>query len=200
MSDAAAPSGGRRWPRWIRWLHIYGSMLGLCATLLFAVTGLTLNHADWFESSTPSVRTFDGTLPVALLQPDVDKLAVAERLREAHALRGMVTECAVDDAQCLVVWKGPGYSADATIERSDGRYRLEEARRGWMAVLDDLHKGRDSGPLWSMVIDASAVVLAFLSLTGLWLLLYLKKRRRSGLWVALAGTMALVLAFVGGVA
>ena len=69
-----------------------------------------------------------------------------------------------------------------------------------MAVLDDLHKGRDSGPLWSMVIDASAVVLAFLSLTGLWLLLYLKKRRRTGLWVALAGTIALVLAFVGGVA
>lgn len=200
MSDAAAPSGGRRLPRWIRWLHIYGSMLGLAATLLFAVTGLTLNHADWFERAEPFVRTFDGTLPKELLASTVDKLAVAERLRAAHRLRGTVSDFAVDDAQCLVVWKGPGYAADATIERADGRYRVEETKKGWMAVFDDLHKGRDCGPAWSWVIDVSAVVLAFLSVTGLWLLLYLKKRRRNGLLVALVGTVALVVAFAVGVA
>ena len=30
------------------WLHIYVSMLGLAAVLFFSVTGLTLNHPDWF--------------------------------------------------------------------------------------------------------------------------------------------------------
>ena len=200
MSEVGASSGGRPWPRWIRWLHIYGSMLGLCATLLFAVTGLTLNHADWFESKEPTVRAFAGDVSTALLAGAVDKLAVAERLRAAHRLQGMVTEFLVDDAQCLVVWKGPGYAADATIERADGRYRIEEQRRGLWAVLDDLHKGRDCGPVWSFVIDASAVALAFLSLTGLWLLLYLKKRRRAGLLTALVGTLAVVAAFAFGVA
>jgi len=200
MSDAGAASTGRRWPRWIRWLHIYGSMLGLGATLLFAVTGLTLNHAEWFESGEPVVRKLEGAVPTSMLTPDVDKLAVAERLRADHRLQGSVSEFAVDGAQCVVVWKGPGYSADATIERADGRYHVEVSRRGWMAVFDDLHKGRDCGPVWSLVIDASAVVLAFLSATGLWLLFYLKKRRRSGLLVALAGTIALVVAFVLGVA
>lgn len=200
MSEPAAPAGGRRWPRWIRWLHIYGSMLGLAATLLFAVTGLTLNHADWFESAEPTVRTSDGDVPWAMLAPDVDKLAVAERLRARHGLRGSVTEFAIDEGQCLVVWKGPGYSADATIERASGRYHLEEARRGWVAVLDDLHKGRDCGPVWSLVVDASAVVLAFLSATGLWLLFYLKKRRRNGLLTALVGTLVLLLAFAFGIA
>lgn len=200
MSEPAAPSGGRRWPRWIRWLHIYGSMLGLAATLLFAVTGLTLNHADWFESAEPTVRTGDGDVPLALLAPDVDKLAVAEQLRARHGLRGSVTEFAIDEGQCLVVWKGPGYSADATIERKSGRYHLEEARRGWVAVIDDLHKGRDCGPVWSLVVDASAVVLAFLSATGLWLLFYLKKRRRNGLLTALVGTLVLLLAFAFGIA
>ena len=202
MTDATASasgSGGRVWPRWIRWLHIYGSMLGLCATLLFAVTGLTLNHADWFESGEPSVRSATGKLPMAMLGEPIDKLGIAERLRADHGLRGMVGEFAIDDVECLVVWKGPGYSADATIVREDGSYRVEESRRGVMAVLDDLHKGRDCGPWWSLVVDASAVVLTFLSLTGLWLLFYLKKRRRAGLLVALAGTTALVLAFVFGV-
>lgn len=200
MSEGDARPGSRPWPRWIRWLHIYGSMLGLAATLLFAVTGLTLNHADWFESKEPTVRAFAGELPAPLLADAVDKLAVAERLRAAHRLQGMVTEFLVDDAQCLVVWKGPGYAADATIERADGRYRIEEQRRGLWAVLDDLHKGRDCGTAWSLVIDASAVALAFLSLTGLWLLLYLKKRRRAGLLTALVGTLAVVAAFAFGVA
>jgi hypothetical protein len=194
-----APAAGRRLPRWIRWLHIYGSMFGLAATLLFAVTGLTLNHADWFESAEPTVRTFDGALPTALLGGEVDRLAVAERLRAAHGLRGMVTEFQVDERECLVVWKGPAYSADATVARADGKYHVEESRRGLVALLDDLHKGRDSGPVWSFVVDASAVVLAFLSLTGLWLLLYLKKRLRSGLVVALVGIVLLVVAFALGV-
>lgn len=187
--------GGRVLPQWIRWLHIYGSMFGLCATLLFAVTGLTLNHAEWFESGDPVVRTLRGDVDKALLAGTVDKLAVAELLRERHGLRGKVSEFAVDDAQCVVTWKGPAYSADATIERADGKYQLEESRRPLMALLDDLHKGRDCGPVWSFVIDASAVVLAFLSITGLWLLFYLKKRRRSGLLIALVGTVLLVVGY-----
>lgn len=201
MTDAppGRPSGGRRLPQWIRWLHLYGSMLGLGATLLFAVTGLTLNHAEWFEAGDPVVRTLDGSLPVAHLAGDVDKLTVAEELRAAHGLRGKVAEFAAEADECLVVWKGPAYSADATIERATGKYHIEEARRPVMALLDDLHKGRDCGPVWGFVIDAAAVVLAFLSATGLWLLLYLKKRVRNGLLVALLGTVTLVAAYAFGV-
>lgn len=191
--------GRRRLPQWVRWLHIYASMLGLVATLLFAVTGLTLNHADWFEGGEPAVRTLDGSLPKDALGAKLDRLTIAETLRAAHRLRGEVSEFSVEDDQCLVVWKGPGYSADATITRADGHYSIEESRRSLFAVLDDLHKGRDCGTVWGLVIDASAVVLAFLSVTGLWLLLYLKKRRRNGLLVALVGGIALVVCFVLGV-
>ena len=198
-TPAPRPAGGRRLPQWIRWLHIYGSMFGLCATLLFAVTGLTLNHADWFEAGEPVVRTLEGTLATKDLSTHVDKLTIAENLREAHHLRGKVAEFAVEDDECIVVWKGPAYSADATIERATGKYGIEESRRPVMALLDDLHKGRDCGPVWAFVIDAAAVVLTFLSVTGLWLLLYLKKRLRSGLVVALVGTIVMVAAFVVGV-
>ncbi|MFM1872958.1 MAG: hypothetical protein RL398_2380 [Planctomycetota bacterium] len=190
----------RRLPQAIRWLHIYGSMLGLAATLLFAVTGLTLNHADWFESNEPSLRALTGELPADLLSGDVDKLAAAERIRAAHALRGMVHDFIVDDDVCTVVWKGPGYSADVTITRADGRYEGEEAKRGLIAVLDDLHKGRDTGPVWSLVIDVSAVLLAAISATGLWLLLYLKKRLRSGLLVGVVGTLLVWAAYALGIA
>src|SRR3954451_1917577 len=39
---------GIRLAAWMRWLHIYLSMFGLAAVLFFSVTGITLNHPDWF--------------------------------------------------------------------------------------------------------------------------------------------------------
>ena len=32
------------------------------------------------------------------------------------------------------------------------------------AIVNDLHKGRDTGPVWGAVIDLSAAVLVFVSL------------------------------------
>ncbi len=100
---------------------------------------------------------------------------------------------------CLVSLKGPGYSADAFIDRASGRYDLSEVRYGVVAILNDLHKGRDTGPAWSVVIDISAVLLTLISLTGLILIFYLKLRRKPGVVVAVIGTVVLVLAYVLGV-
>src|SRR5438105_10380286 len=37
-----------RFAKLFRWLHIYLSMFGLATVLFFSVTGITLNHPDWF--------------------------------------------------------------------------------------------------------------------------------------------------------
>ena len=66
---------------------------------------------------------------------------------------------------------------------------------GLVAVLNDLHKGRDTGRGWSWVIDVAAVFMTFVSVTGLLLLLFLKKRRVSGFWWLLAGGIASILAY-----
>ena len=72
-----------------------------------------------------------------------------------------------------------------------GRYDLTQTIHGFVAVINDLHKGRDTGRAWSVLIDVSAVVLIVISLTGLVLLFYLKRRRIPGLVVAV-GTVAVV--------
>jgi hypothetical protein len=64
-----------------------------------------------------------------------------------------------------------------------------------VALINDLHKGRDTGAAWSVVIDVSAVLMTVSSLTGLALLCTLRRRRVPGLLVAFAGTVA-VLAVV----
>ena len=87
------------------------------------------------------------------------KLEVVEDLRKAHGIRGALTDFRVDDAECMVTFKGPGYAADAFIDRDSGQYTLTQSFHGFIAMLNDLHKGRDTGLAWSVLIDVSAIVL-----------------------------------------
>jgi uncharacterized protein len=200
----------------VRWLHIYVSLLGFTTLLFFAITGITLNHPTWFGIEAERTTEHKGELNKAWLQRplppvettapadggeidyalQVDKLAVAEHLRQTHHLRGAVGEFRVDERECLVVFKGPGYSADVIINRETGSYQLTETALGAVAILNDLHKGRDTGASWSWVIDISALLMVFVSITGLVLIFYLRRRRWSGIITAVAGTILFALLYV----
>lgn len=184
-------------------------MLGFFALVFFAVTGVTLNHPDWFYAGHETRREVQGKIDLALLGVDsdapgdapdsadsVDKLAVVELLRGRHDLKGALSEFSVDEYQCIVVFKGPGYAADAFIDRPTGEYDLAEVRKGAVAVINDLHKGRDTGAAWSWVIDISAVVMTIASITGVILLLFFRRRRLTGLIAAAVGTVVVILVYV----
>jgi hypothetical protein len=82
------------------------------------------------------------------------------------------------------------------IDRTTGRYELTETRMGFFAVLNDLHKGRDTGSAWAWMIDLSAVLMTLVSLSGLLLIFFLQKKRLSGLLAAGAGAVLCYLAYV----
>lgn len=191
-------------PGWMRWLHIYLSMFGLGALLFFSVTGLTLNHPDWLLGGRRQERQLKGTLEskwLAAGQPEaaVDRLAVVEELRRVHGLKGLVDEFRVDDTECSVAFKGPGSSADVFLNRQTGAYQMTVAYEGWLALANDLHKGRHTGSVWAVLIDGTAVLLTLVAISGLWLLFYVRRRRNSGLWIGLGGTVLLWLVFRLGV-
>jgi hypothetical protein len=58
------------------------------------------------------------------------------------------------------------------------------------------HSRRDAGQAWSRLIDASAVLMAAVSLTGLLLIFFLQKRRLSGLLALAAGAVLCCLAYL----
>ena len=172
-----------------RWLHIYLSMLSFAVVFFFAATGITLNHAEWFSRQVQTTH-YRGTVPAALLHESTDqqpdKLGLVELLRNRHKIHGSVSDFRVEDSQISISFKGPGYAADAFIDATNGCYDLAETRSGFVAILNDLHKGRDTGSVWSMVIDVSAALLVLVSLTGLVLIWFVYKRRTSGLILAAA--------------
>jgi len=188
----------RRFAHLARWLHTYLSMLSFAILLFFAATGLSLNHAEWFEGQRNAAR-YQGTLDAAWMRTGdpsvVEQDKIVEFLRRSHGIKGTVSEVHVDEDQCEIVFKGPGYEADASIDRKTGKYDLSVSRFGFVAVLNDLHKGRDTGAKWSAVIDFSAVLMTLVSLTGLTLLFFLNKRRVFGLVIAVTGALLCYLAY-----
>jgi hypothetical protein len=178
-----------------RFLHVYLSMVSFAVVFFFAATGLTLNHPDWFANQQKTVVRH-GVADAALLKPnaagEVDKLGLVEMLRARQHIHGAVSEVRVDDAQISISARAPGYTADTFIDRSTGRYDVTEVSSGFVAVINDLHKGRDSGKTWGWLIDASAVLLVLVSLTGLVLIWFVYKRRTSGLILAVIGTVVML--------
>lgn len=181
-----------------RWLHIYISMLSFVVIFFFAVTGLTLNHPDKFGNQLQTVRA-RGKLAVQWVNPAdtarVNTQAIVASLRQTYGITAPLSDVRIDPSQLDVSFKGPGYAADAFVIRATGAYAIEQTRAGFVGLLNDLHRGRDAGPVWSLVIDLAAIFLTVLSLTGLLLLLFLKRKRVSGLLVAAGGLLMLALIY-----
>jgi hypothetical protein len=188
----------KQWAAWSRWLHLYLSMISFAILFFFAVTGLTLNHTEWFEGQQKSV-TKKGKLETAWVNASdtskIDKLKVVEYFRSNLQVRGSLSDFIIDEAQCTVAFSGPGYSADIFIERVSGKYDITETYSGFVAVINDLHKGRDSGVVWKWLIDISAVLMILVSVTGLMMLIFLKKRRMAGFLTGLAGLLIAYLVY-----
>jgi len=202
-STAAQTKNGFVWKRkmamLMRWLHIYLSMISFAIVLFFAITGLTLNHADKFVNQLHTTQV-KGKLTVSWVNnPDtlkIAKLEIVEYLRKNNNIKAALSDFRIDDSQIGISFKGPGYAADAFIDRGTGGYELTKTTAGLVGIINDLHKGRDTGPAWSVFIDVCAILLTLISITGLLLLLFLKKRRASGLLIAVCGLVLAYLVYI----
>lgn len=179
----------------LRWLHTYLSMVGLMAVLFFSVTGITLNHPDWTFGILERRTEVKGNLSPDWVREgaEVRKLEVVEHLRQQHKFHGKVAEYRTDELECSLSFKAPGYSVDGFIDRKTGDYQFTTSAEGAVAVLNDLHRGRNAGKAWAWLIDISAVMLVLVSITGVGMLLYLKRTRTSALWAGAAGLLVVAI-------
>ncbi|MFN9373698.1 MAG: PepSY-associated TM helix domain-containing protein [Planctomycetaceae bacterium] len=208
-TTSTIPSTGKRLPgsrsEWwrafwgaIRWLHIYLSLFGFATILFSSITGLTLNHPTWFGGVRQTTERFEGSVELVWTGREdeaPDWLRLAEHLRATHRIQGQVRELRDDGVELSLEFAGPAYAADVLVRRDDGRYSGIITRHGAVALINDLHKGRDTGFAWSMVIDLSSLLMGLSAMTGLMLLYSLKRKRLLGTVVAVAGTLALWIAY-----
>lgn len=180
-----------------RWLHTYLSMVSLTLVLFFGATGITLNHPSWTFGMNGSQQTLTGTLPAGFeANGTVDFLAVSQYMQETHGVRGDAVDYAADATQGSMSFKGPGYRADLFFDVDTGAYDLTVDQQGLLAVMNDLHKGRNTGGSWNWVIDVVGGLLVAVALTGLGLQFFLKRRRARAYLAAGMGALVSVLLIV----
>ena len=163
-------------------------MVSFTILLFFAVTGFTLNHQSLFTSVAKPKR-FTGSLDASWMKaPEAHKAEIVAVFRSRHGIKADLSDFRVDDDQVQNSFRGPGYSADGFADRRLGKYELNENRLGLVAIINDLHKGRDAGKVWAAIIDISAILMVLVSLSGLVLIFFLHKKLRSGLIALAIGT------------
>ncbi len=184
------------------WVSAAGCLIGL---LLFSITGFTLNHASAIGSR-PEVTTRIGELPGPLLQ----QLQAADRssstslpgelvrwLRDEFSVRAASDKAEWSEDEIYLSLPRPGGDAWLTIDLANGEVTHEVTRRGWISYLNDLHKGRNTGPAWSLFIDVFAFAVLVFAISGL-LLLKMHSTHRPATWpmVTLGVVLPLVLALL----
>ena len=191
---------------WLKQLHQWHWMSsGLCliGLLLFTITGITLNHAGDIDGA-PVVTSAKGMLPAPLLAtvraddaPDTKKplpAPVAAYLKRTLAIHGGGNaEWSADEIYLAL--PRPGGDGWVTLNRTTGAIETENTDRGWISWLNDLHKGRNAGPVWKWFIDIFAGACLIFSITGLFLLqLHSAKRRMTWPIVGLGLLIPAILA------
>jgi hypothetical protein len=189
--DTPALPGARRavFLRQLHQWHWISSAICLMAMLLFSVTGFTLNHASQIEAK-PSVTRRKATLPPALQgqleayageHPDA-RLPLPAALADwaegnfPVQVRGVRAEWSEEDA--YVALPRPGGDAWLRIG-VDGQAEYEKTDRGWISWLNDMHKGRNTGAVWSWFIDIFAIACLVFCITGFLILKYHAANRPS---------------------
>lgn len=201
-APARRPARRRGW--WLKQLHTWHWMsaaISLIGMLLFAITGITLNHAAAIPA-TPAVVTRAGLLPAPLraaltrppARPDSPlPRAIAKAVKGTTGLDPAGIAGEWSDGEVYVALPRPGGDAWVSIDRASGRIMSERTTRGWVSYLNDLHKGRNTGSAWGWFIDLFAGACVVFTLTGL-ILLQLHARHRPSTWpLVAAGVVAPVL-------
>ena len=168
----------------LRQWHWISSALCLVGMILFAFTGITLNHAADIKAE-PVTVTLETELSATLLKTLSGRndgplpLALRQWLLQEHNISVPSTAAEWQGDEVYLGMPRPGGDAWLSIETDSGVLLYERTERGWISYLNDLHKGRNTGLLWSWFIDIFSLLCLFFSLSGLWLLVRYARQRPS---------------------
>ena len=169
---------------WLKQLHQWhwiSSALCLLGMFLFAITGITLNHASQIESR-PVVTRQKAQAPaplVAQLAAYAEKHdganaplppAAEDWLKQQWSLNAGGRQAEWSRDEVYLPLPRAGGDAWVRIGLEDGATEYELTDRGWISWLNDVHKGRNTGVAWFWFIDIFAGLCIVFCLTGLLIL------------------------------
>jgi hypothetical protein len=180
-----------------RMLHTYLSAFAFLTLMFFSVTGILLNHPEWFESYEPAQSAATVSLSPAEIGAALGAADPNRALAAAVALKtpliGAFASGDREGQQVLIRLEGPKGASDLEVNLDTGQVQADVTKAGLTSALLDLHRGKNVGASWRFIIDASAYLILALSLIGFVLFFSLRLRLRTSL-ILVGASLALLVA------
>lgn len=201
----------------IRKWHWMSAALCFVCMLMFAVTGITLHHAKVFLPDA-KITHITGNIPEELAR-SIQPFDSQKPEREAREVRGNSTPGTpvpkelvtwfnqehhldlsgrngdIRNGKYTVMLSRPGVNKTLSINSKTVEFDYEVSDRGWLAYLNDLHKGKNTGMAWVYFIDMFAIACIIFSITG-FLLLQRYANTRAQTWPLLTASLLLPVFFM----
>lgn len=182
--------------RHARYVHGWLSAFAFIALFFFSLTGLFLNHPEWFDPSkeeqTKMVQ-LPQKLSETLLSHENPTDALLTYVRQHHDLVGRYQSSEVMDGEVMIHLESPAGSTDVWAMLDQGEVEITTKPATTMSLIQDLHRGKNSGTAWSWFIDISAIVILLLSVAGFILFLSIKTRLMTHLILTALSLIALIV-------
>lgn len=199
---AAKPKGGfdkGALFRLSRMLHAYLSAFAFLALIFFSVTGLLLNHPNWF-----SFDTRDSDAKATIAKPDLAQAAKSSDPNAALAalagkklhLIGAYKSGETIDGEANLRFEGVRGYSEVVVDLQTGEAEANSKKASAVSVINDLHRGKNAGKAWGLLIDLTAIIVLALSLIGYILFFSLRFRLVNSLILTAVSLAALIGIFV----
>lgn len=181
-----------------RYVHGWLSAFAFLTLLFFSVTGLLLNHPEWFEPA-KTEETTQLILPESVLksikQQENPSDTILNYVRQQQNVVGRYQSSEVMDNEVMIRLESPAGATDIWVMADTGEMEITQKPASTVSMLNDLHRGKNSGLAWSWLIDISAIIVIALSLVGYILFLSIKTRLVTHL-VLTAASLALIILLI----
>jgi hypothetical protein len=178
-----------------RLIHIYVSMALLTLLLFFSVTGITLNHPEWFSENSATVEEKELIIDFILIKnPPLSPqqiVHVSESIEQklSISLSNAVIESSEDELFYSI--KKAGINTAITLDLTSGELFFEHTDYGWWALMNDLHKGRNTSAFWGWIIDITSALCIIFAISG-FILAMPQRRFNRTLSISLTVTVAMI--------
>lgn len=152
----------RRWRPWLRAIHRDVGYLAVGLTIIYAVSGLAINHLDDWD---PNFTTYTRERAIAPIAADAPDDAAVEQARAALGLGPPRSTYRAGDELHLE------YDDRKLVIYGDTGLVVEQGReaRFFLRVANWLHYNRGK-KAWTYIADAYAVLLLYLAVSGLFMI------------------------------
>jgi len=180
--------------------HGYLSAFAFVALMFFSITGLFLNHPEWFKAEVRDqpTRTISLT-PAELTAVKADKepgKALATAVAKKTKLVGAYASGEVIDTDIMTRLTGAKGATNLIANTETGKVEVTIEKRDLVTVLNELHRGKDASKSWKLIIDLTAILVLALSLLGYILFFSLRFRLKTSLILTGVSVLVMVGAYI----